>query len=272
MKKRSQLIKIGIIASLLCGCTQTSAFQTHEELILREINQDNSMTLNSERITETEEKGAMPEMVVAEYEEGMGGISWIASYVEGKKATVREDFIVTYDDEGNVISKTAVIGSRKETKAVAPKMQFGGEVSVGSEFYPTMVTYGVDCVGCNINKQGIGGTSAGVKIGLHSVMQPNGEMRDGIKYGPYYIVAADPNIPLCSILTISDHGFSGEGLTPGVPFQAIVLDRGGNIQGNILDLFKGSQKNKKIKNDRSANIKVVIERVGGRNGRNSCKF
>ena len=260
MVKRNQLIKILVVASLLCGCSSTSAFHS-ETLVLKQTETESqTLEVTMETINEVWEVGEMPEMVYAEYEEGMGGISWIASYV------------VTYDSEGNIISKTAVIGSRQETEAVAPKMQFGGSVSVGSEFYPTMVTYGIDCAGCYVSPEGTGGTSAGVQVGYHSVRQADGEMREGIKYGDYYIVAADPSIPLCSILTIYDHGFSGEGLTPGVPFQAIVLDRGGAIKGSILDLFKGSQGNTNISNDRSADTRVVIERVGGRSGSNACKY
>lgn len=270
MKIKCQLIKILVVVSMLCGCSSTSAF-SNETLILTKPN-NQPLTLISQTITETEEVGTMPKMVYAKYEKGMGGIKWIASYVEGKLATVTEDFVVTSDQEGNVISKTAVIGSRVETKAVAPKMQFGGSVTVGSEFFPTMVTYGVDCVGCKVNKNGVGGTSAGVKLTTTSVLQQNGEWKNGIKYGDYYIVAADPNIPLCSILTIYNHGFTGEGLSPDKPFRAIVLDRGGSIQGSILDLFKGSESSRKIRNDRSASSRVVIERVGGRIGNNACKL
>lgn len=273
MVKRNQLIKILVVVSLLlCGCSSTSAFHS-QTLVLKQVDTGNQfLTLTTKTVHEVWEVGEMPEMVYAEYEEGMEGIKWIASYVEGKLATVSEDFVVTYDSNGNQISKTAVIGSRQETEAVAPKMQFGGSVSVGSEFYPTMVTYGIDCAGCYVSPEGTGGSSAGVTLGYHSVRQPDGTMREGIKYGDYYIVAADPNIPLCSVITVYDHGFSGEGLVPGVPFKAIVLDRGGAIKGSILDLFKGSQGNTNISNDRSAHTKVVIERVGGKNGRNACKL
>ncbi len=268
MRKRNRLIKMILMFSMLCGC---STVGTHDELILRQ-NVLDMKTLTTQTIVETKEIGTMPAMIYADYEEGMDGIYWIASYVEGKLATVTQEYMVTTDSDGNEIAKTPVIGSRVETEAIPPKMQFGGSVSVGSEFYPTMLTYGVDCVGCNMWGEGFGGTSAGITVGLHSVRQPNGAMKDGITYGGYYIVAADPSIPLCSILSISNHGFSGEGLSPDVPFKAIVLDRGGGIRGNVLDLFKGSQSNYNISNNRHANTKVVIERVGGRDGKNACKL
>lgn len=271
MKKKNQLIKMLITVSLLLGgCSSTYAFSS-EEYILKQPQTEN-YELITEEVTEVIEVGEMPAKVYAEYEEGMGGIRWIASYVDGKLATVSENYYVTKDGEGNMISKTPVIGSRIETEAIAPKMQFGGSVTSGSEFFPKMVTYGIDCAGCYVSPEGTGGSSAGVKLGYHSVMQPNGTMKEGIKYGDYYIVAADPSIPLCTTMTVYDHGFSGEGITKGEPFKVIVLDRGGAIKGSILDLFKGSQTNTDIKNDRSANPRVVIERVGGKSGKNACKL
>ena len=63
----------------------------------------------SEFVTETWEEGKMPELEYADYEEGMKGIKWIASYVEGKKATVTEEYVITYDQNGNLISKTPIL-------------------------------------------------------------------------------------------------------------------------------------------------------------------
>ncbi len=268
---KDRLFKIILSLSLLCGCSSNTVL-TPETLVLTQPITDRVSYFVSEITTETWEEGKMPALEYADYEEGMKGIKWIASYVEGKKATVSEDYVITYDQNGNLISKTPVIGSRVETEAIAPKMQFGGSASKGSEFFPKMYTYGVDCAGCNMTASGKGGTSAGVSISKTAVKQPNGQWKDGIKYGDYYIVAADPSIPLCSILTIYDHGFSGKGITPGVPFKAIVLDRGGAIKGAKLDLFVGTEKSHQIKNNRNVTTKAVITRVGGRAGYKACKL
>lgn len=267
MSKKLKVWSLFISMVLLTGCQSTAAFND-ETLILREINAEEKEFTTTIQTEVTQLEG-LPELEYAEYD-GRDGISWIASFVEGKPAEIHEDFMITHDALGNEISKTPVIGSKTEIPAVAPKMQFGGSVSEGSVFYPTMLMYGVDCVGCNVNN-GFGGTSAGVTIGMHSVKQPDGTIREGIKYGDYYIVAADPSIPLCTTMTIYDHGISGEGIQPGVPFKAIVLDRGGSIKGNILDLFKGSQGNPNISNNRRVNTKVVIDRVGGKIARGVCK-
>ena len=268
---KSRLFKIFLALSLLCGCSPADVL-TAETLVLPHPNDVLTTLFITEYVEETWEEGEMPALEYADYVDGMGGIKWIASFVEGKKATVTEEYILTYDLKGEFISKTPVIGSRVETEAVAPKMQFGGSASIGSEFFPKMTAYGVDCVGCNMSASGTGGTSAGITIGLDSVKQPDGSWKKGIKYGDYYIVAADPSIPLCSVLTIYDHGISGHGLTPGVPFKAIVLDRGGAVKGAKLDLFVGTEKSQQITNNRNVKTKAVITRVGGRNGYRACKL
>ena len=272
MKFKCQFIKISLVASLLCGCSSAPTFSSEELILAQPANKP--ITISSITITEKKEFGKMPSMIYAEYEKGSKGIKWIASYVEGKLATVSEDFVVTRNQDGKIISKTPVIGSRIEKKAVPPKMQFGGSVTVGSEFFPSrFTTYGVDCVGCNVTADGRGGTSAGIAISTTGVLQQNGEWQEGITYGGYYIVAADPSIPLCSILTVYNHGFSGMGLDPSQPFKAIVLDRGSAVKGGNLDLFKGSEKTaSSLSNNRNVSPRVVITRVGGKISKNACKL
>lgn len=137
-------------------------------------------------------------------------------------------------------------------------------------FYPYITTYGVDCYGCGVDGSR-GGTALGVSLDMNlGVQMPDGSWQPGIKYGNYYIVAADPSIPLCSILKISDHGLSGSGITPEEPYYAIVLDRGGAIYGNHIDLYIGSEDSGVIVPVMSTQAKAQIIREGGRNGNNSC--
>ena len=265
MKVKHRIFGLYITIFTLCGCTSSVAFYTDTLVLKQQISDEIDFQVVKETVVTVSDE--MPEMEYAEYDGG-DGLPWVASYVEGTPETTSEDFLVTYDANGVELSRTPVLDSTVVTPAVAPKMQFGGTISVGSEFYPKITTYGVDCYGCHVSEDGYGGTSVGVSVGLHSVRQPDGNMQEGITYGGYYIVAADPNIPLCSIVTIYDHGFSGDGLQEGIPFQAIVLDRGGAIKGAKLDLFKGSEQVHNISINRAySNPKVVIERVGGRVGR-----
>ena len=53
----------------------------------------------------------------------------------------------------------------------------------------------------------------------------------------------DASVPFYSIVEITNHGLSGMGISPDQPLKCIVLDRGGAITGNHVDLYIGSEKN-----------------------------
>ena len=255
----------------LCGCVSTVKIDAGlTPSLLKKTTIEGLEEFQVEVETVVIELDNMPEMVYADYDGGEG-LPWLASFVEGAPEKTSEDFFITRDEEGNVLSRTPVLGSKKNIDGVAPMMKFGGEVGVGSEFYPRSTSYGVDCVGCSGVESGYSGTSSGISLSKDAVLQPNGEWKDGITYGGYYIIAADPNIPLCSIVTVSNHGYSGEGLIPLEPFKAIVLDRGGAIKGSKIDLFVGSESEHDMSvNYRLNHPKVVIERVGGKTGPRAC--
>lgn len=168
-----------------------------------------------------------------------------------------------------VKAERARLAKEKKAKAQQARLKKMEENSI-STFYPLITTYGVDCYGCQVDG-GRGGTSLGVALDLSlGVKMPDGSWQPGIKYGNYYIVAADPSIPLCSILKISDHGLSGSGISPEKPYYAIVLDRGGAIQGSHLDLYIGSENSGAIVPVKNSKAKAQIIRLGGKKGANSC--
>lgn len=110
------------------------------------------------------------------------------------------------------------------------------------EYQIRATLYGVDCYGCNVREDGSGNTATGVQ--LHptwGVQQSNGEWLEGLTYDGYYIIAMDPSIPFYSIVEISNHGLSGMGFSPDQPIKCMVLDRGGAIYGNHIDLYVGSE-------------------------------
>lgn len=110
------------------------------------------------------------------------------------------------------------------------------------EVYATL--YGVDCYGCNVREDGSGNTAIGVQLNPSvGVMQSDGTWLEGLTYDGYYIIAMDPSIPFYSIVEISNHGLSGMGFSPDVPIQCMVLDRGGAIYDNHIDLYIGSEQN-----------------------------
>ncbi len=110
------------------------------------------------------------------------------------------------------------------------------------EYQIRATLYGVDCYGCNVREDGTGNTATGVQLNPQwGVKQSNGEWLEGLTYDGYYIIAMDPSVPFYSIVEISNHGLSGMGFSPDVPIKCMVLDRGGAIYGNHIDLYVGSE-------------------------------
>lgn len=80
--------------------------------------------------------------------------------------------------------------------------------------------YGPDCKGCS------GVTASGYNV-------KNTIYYDDVEYGQVRIVAMDKSIPLYSIIRINDYKDGN--------FLAIVLDRGGAIKGNKIDILVNSE-------------------------------
>lgn len=92
-------------------------------------------------------------------------------------------------------------------------------------FIGTLTGYGPDCVGCN------------GRVGC----PPRQDVRNGniyyedAEYGKIRIVASDKKIPCGSIVRISNYSFINQS------FLAIVLDRGGAIVGETMDLLYNNE-------------------------------
>ncbi len=154
-----------------------------------------------------------------------------------------------------VLQQVQVATTQPEYKEVE-KTLLNADVAVPAK----ITTYGTDCSGC-VNSNGYGYTASGISLSFDGVQQSNGVWQDGITFNGYYIVATGGSIPFGTIIEVSNHGFSGKGLTPGVPFQAIVLDRGA-MTLNHLDLFVGSQVSSGISIDYSKQPMMKLIRYG----------
>lgn len=112
-------------------------------------------------------------------------------------------------------------------------------------FYGKLTGYGPDCKGC-------GGKTA---------CRPSQNVKNGniyyndSDYGKIRILAADKNIPCGSIIKLSNINIYSE------PIIAVVLDRGGAIKGNHLDLLFETEKDMGGFSTQS-NIKFDIIRWG----------
>lgn len=180
-----------------------------------------------------------------DYETVTGGASYIYNQIqEGSQGYRSVQYLKMYNDDGELLSKVEVIDSEEVVPTTNTVVANGQEATSGAYFETNRITrYGVDCNGCNMGSDGRGGTASGISVGLDEVRQQDGTWQKGITYQGYYIVAASSDIPLCSILEISEHSISGGGISAGEPFYAIVLDRGGGVQESHIDLFAGSESN-----------------------------
>ena len=133
-------------------------------------------------------------------------------------------------------------------------------VQVGSFFVSERSTvYGADCTGCPLN-DGIGLTSSQIELTTDSVRQSDGTWKKGVTYDGYYLVASDAALPMCTVLKVSSHSYEGSGIKKGVPFYALVVDRGSMIQENCIDLFAGKEKDPLITHNTLNG--AVIEIIG----------
>lgn len=205
-----------------------------------------------------------PTESVLALEDSGEGIPWLISVTEEAAPTMEiKEYEIVLDQDGNLVSKTYLEDNYQYIEGTPEVSSYGGVVAEGSYFFPKVTTYGVDCKGCGGETTGVGGTALGIKLDINQgVRQSSGAYQAGITYGNYYLVAADKSIPLGSVLEISDHTFSGAGLSPGVPFKAIVADRGGAVRGAHLDLYSGSEKSGNLSRVGNNQAKAKILCVG----------
>ena len=241
-----------LLCSLLLSFTACSAPEETQEIVLLQA-QDTTLLQNNTQISpytfseelQTVYDTAPVKTVLKEADSTRTGYSWLISKVStGSPASITTTIRSTYDVKGELLSTEQVPGSAIETAAIPTVYQYGAKVEIGSYFYTSIITrYGYDCVGCNIGLDGSAGTASGIRVKDTSVRQASGIYTDTLTYEGYYIVAADKAFPFCTVLEIQNKNMSGYGLVPGVPFKAIVLDRGGAIKTTHLDLYAGSEKN-----------------------------
>ena len=264
MRTKLWLTSALIIVISLAACAQTTETT---QIVLQQ--SDDSPSLNAMRVqpfsfeetVEIEFNQTPPKIVIQAATSERTGYPWLISKVrEGAYGYTETTYRTTYDYEGKVLAKDDVPYSTQAVNEVPEIHQYGAKVERGAYFLARRITrYGYDCVGCVIALDGTSGTSASIRLNATHVRQSDGTWKEGITFDGYYIVAADRAFPHCTILEISNHPFSGAGLVPGVPFRALVLDRGSAITTNTLDLFTGTERSPSVKETRrTANSKVTV--------------
>lgn len=210
-----------------------------------------------------------------------GEYPWITSYsFNGTPGYNYSEYVVTYDFLNRYPVSYELVSQQDDLIAMVPNtFVTGSKVKKGAFFYPKFSRYGVNCKTCTGEFSGHGNFSVGIGADVvKGVRQFNGKYKPGLTFEGYYIVATDSAIPLCSVLRFDNHNFKGGGLTPAVPFYAVVLDRGGAIKKNRVDFYIGDERiyNDIIKYSGKRKTKATIVYFGLRrsdaSGKRSCKL
>ena len=174
---------------------------------------------------------------------------------KGQEGQVKNTYRVTYQN-GREVSKE-LIGSSVVVPATDTIIETG-IVQPGAYFSGKLTTYGGDCAGGN------GTSSTGIKLSPITGVQGTNSPKLTYNGRSYYCLAADPSIPFGTIIEISNHNLSIESTAYG-----IVVDRGGAIKGNKIDIFNGTEAGKYFTGGTSKDTQFRIVSVGS--GRNFWK-
>ena len=174
---------------------------------------------------------------------------------QGQDGQVKNTYRVTYQN-GNEVSRQ-LIGSEVISPATDTIIETG-TLQEGAYFTRRLTTYGGDCAGGN------GTSSSGIKLSPISGVQGSNSAKLTYNGRSYYCLAADPSIPFGTIIEISNHNLSIESTAYG-----IVVDRGGAIKGNKIDIFNGTEAGKYFSGGTSNNTQFKIISVGS--GKNFWK-
>ena len=183
-----------------------------------------------------------------------GSGSWTKTIEqECKNGKVKRTYLLTYANGKETNKK--LIKEEIIEKPVDKVIRYGG-VSDGTTFTGRLTTYGGDCRGC-------GGTSStGIKLSPKTGVNNSNSPYLYYKGRKYYCLAADRSIPFGTVIKISNHNLNTDGTIYG-----IVVDRGGAIKGNKVDIFKGSEGSGKsyFGGGTSYNTKFEVVSVGSGN-------
>ena len=261
MKKYKMITLLVIMVTIISGCTIKA--DEKQEVTYPVLEEVEAMSVEPSRFdTETVYEDLQEPGVVERPATHVvpGGATWIyAKTQEGVRGTRAIKYKLTYNIKDELISRIE-IPEAEEVNNTKPTIYEGGQVAQpGAYFKSNRITrYGVDCVGCNMNSEGKGGTSAGIGLGLDSVRQKDGSWKPGITYEGYYIVATSASIPLCTTMEVSGHSLNLPGVSKGESIKVIVLDRGSAIQGAKFDFFIGSENSPLIGGSNAgANVSIL---------------
>ena len=173
----------------------------------------------------------------------------------GQQGQIKNKVKVTYEN-GKIVKKELL--SSEVVAEKADTIIAHGTVQPGAYFTGKLTTYGGDCAGGN------GTSSSGISLSPTTGVKGSHSAKLSYNGGSYYCLAADPSIPFGTIIKITNHNLGIESTAYG-----IVVDRGGAIKKNHIDIFNGTEAGKYFKGGTSNNTQFEIVSVGS--GKNFWK-
>ena len=174
---------------------------------------------------------------------------------QGQQGQINNKVKVTYEN-GKIVKKE-LLSSEVVTEKTDTIIAYG-TVQPGAYFTGKLTTYGGDCAGGN------GTSSSGISLSPTTGVKGSNSAKLSYNGGSYYCLAADPSIPFGTIIKITNHNLGIESTAYG-----IVVDRGGAIKKNHIDIFNGTEAGKYFKGGMSNNTQFEIVSVGS--GKNFWK-
>jgi 3D (Asp-Asp-Asp) domain-containing protein len=184
---------------------------------------------------------------------GKGG--WTKTPINtGKKGILEKTYSLTYRNDKQISSQ--LIKKQVVKKPVNKVYKKGKSIKKGTLFTGRLTTYGGDCRGCS------GKSASGAKLSAKTGV--NNSKTPFLKYKgkKYYCLAADRSIPFGTIIKISNHNLKTKKVIYG-----IVVDRGGAIKKNKIDIFKGSERSSKGYFRGGTSYKTKFEIISKGNGK-----
>lgn len=209
------------------------------------VQSDDLLQVNRIKETEIEEIQTVQSQTVH-----TSGLHLFATEVvqNGQNGQIVNKLKVTY--ENNKIVRKELLSSQV-TQEKTDTIIATGAVQPGAYFTGKLTTYGGDCKGGN-------GTSAsGISLSPSSGVQGSHSAKLNYNGNSYYCLAADPSIPFGTIIKITNHNYSIESTAYG-----IVVDRGGAIKNNHIDIFNGTEAGKYFRGSTTKDVRFEIVSVG----------
>lgn len=237
-----QIVKgiLPLILMLLVFHSEAATAQEKDLLVFPDMTQADTLLNQNQFTNETLEEIEVleaPEDTLVTKGHGLWYLS--KEVTQAQDGYIQRTYQVVKDGNDEVISKIELQDQQVVVEPTQRTIQQGSDVTIGATFSPRFTRYGADCGGCTIKSDGTSAAASGIRVTTTGVRQFDGSWKSGITYQGRYLFAASSDLPMCTLISVSNHNYSGMGIQQGQTIYGFIGDRG--VGSNHLDLFVGSE-------------------------------